>query len=165
MKSIYTFCLLFAAFFATAQTDVPTEPPYKRFPTIPAFDLQNTDSVSFSKSVLKPNKPTMVMFVSVSCDHCQHQMDSLMKRIDEFKKFQIVIGIYQPLDELAAFIDRYQLKAHKNIFAGRDHKFLLVPFYGIHNLPSMAIYDKKGNFVSKFEGTTPINKLLEKLKS
>jgi hypothetical protein len=141
------------------------EPPYKRFPSIPAFDLLNTDSVSFGKSVLKPNKPTMIMFVSVNCDHCQHQMDSLMSRIEEFKKYQIVIGIYQPLEDLSSFIKKYKLDQHKNIFPGRDHNFLMVPFFGIHNLPSLAIYDKNGRLITRFEGTTSVNKLLEKLKS
>jgi thioredoxin-related protein len=167
MKSLISFLLLFICSFAMGQNKESKEldPPYLRFPNLPAFELLNTDSVAFGKSVLKPNKPTMVMFVSVTCDHCQHQMDSLISRIEEFKKIQIVIGVYQPMDELRAFIEKYNLKEHKNIFVGRDHKFLMVPFFGIHNLPCMTLYNAKGELITKFEGTTPINKLLEKLKS
>lgn len=167
MKSLLTYLLLLSFFFATAQKKEGKEldPPYLRFPIVPAFELLDTDSVAFGKSVLKPNKPTMVMFVSVTCDHCQHQMDSLMNRIDEFKKYQIVIGVYQPMEELKAFVEKYALKNHKNIFTGRDHKFLMVPFFGIHNLPCMTLYNAKGELITKFEGTTPINILLEKLKS
>ncbi|MHC0069021.1 hypothetical protein ACWATR_40190, partial [Nostoc sp. UIC 10890] len=48
--------------------------PYKRFPTVPPFELTKEDGkTKISKSNLKKNQPVVVMFFSPDCDHCQHQ--------------------------------------------------------------------------------------------
>ena len=84
--------------------------------------------------------------------------------IESFKKHNIEDQLFISLDNNEILDNCKNLKNHKNIFTGRDHKFLMVPFFGIHNLPCMTLYNAKGELITKFEGTTPINILLEKLK-
>ena len=49
---------------------------------------------------------------------------------------------------------------HPNSKMGRDEKFFLPPFYKIRNLPYLALYDKKGNLITTFEGTQKIDTIL-----
>jgi len=48
---------------------------------------------------------------------------------------------------------------------GRDTKFLLPPFYKIGNLPYLALYDKKGNFITSYEGNVKVDAMLKAFKS
>jgi hypothetical protein len=58
------------------------------------------------------------------------------------------------------FDAHYHLFEHPNIKIGRDEKFFLAPFYQIKNLPYLALYDKKGNLITTFEGTQKVETIM-----
>lgn len=101
------------------------------------------------------------MYFSPGCDHCRHQTDSLISNMKRFKDVQIVMATYQPMEDIRIFAQDYKLAEYPNIHIGRDEKYFLQPFYKILNLPFLALYDKKGKLLTTFEGTTPVEKLLE----
>ena len=70
------------------------------------------------------------------------------------------MATYQPFEAMKSFYEKYNLE-HYNIHVGRDTKFVLPPFYQIKNLPFMALYDKKGNLITTFEGNQKVNKILK----
>jgi thioredoxin-related protein len=47
---------------------------------------------------------------------------------------------------------------------GRDAHFMLPVFYNIRSFPFLAFYNKKQELISVFEGSMPIEKVLEELK-
>ncbi|WP_430899761.1 MULTISPECIES: TlpA family protein disulfide reductase [unclassified Paraflavitalea] len=138
----------------------PNDPPYKRFPSLPPIDLLRVDSSHITKDGLK-KQPTIIMYFSPSCDHCNHQMQDMLKQIDKIKKFQWVLATYQPMPELQDFIKKYQLTKYSFIQLGRDVKFTLPVFYGIQNLPHFALYDKKWTLIKTFDGNIAIDKLVK----
>jgi thioredoxin-related protein len=91
----------------------------------------------------------MLMYFSPECHHCQHQMEDLIKRMDDLKKIEIVLATYQPMEELISFQEKYRLNEYPNIQAGRDTRFFIVPFFKIRNLPYLALYDKKGTPITR----------------
>jgi thioredoxin-related protein len=141
-----------------AQADSPA---YTRFPNIPPLNLVQVDSTLLTKENLKKHQATMIMYFSPSCEHCQHQMEDIAKHMSELKKIQIIMVTYQPWDEMVTFYKNYKIASYPNIKMGRDAKFTLPPFYHINSLPFMALYDKKGTFITSFEGNVKIEKLLE----
>ncbi|MBL0135659.1 MAG: redoxin domain-containing protein [Chitinophagaceae bacterium] len=162
----YFFSLVFA--FMTAigfaqQAPAKQEPPYKRFPTVPPFELLQADSTTFTKAGLK-KQATMIMYFSPSCDHCIHQIEDMEKRWKEFSSYQLVLATYQPMEELVEFIGKYKMKEQHNIKLGRDTQFMLPGFFVIKSLPYFAVYDKKGDLVTTFEGNVKVDKLLDALK-
>ena len=90
-----------------AQAD--TDPPFKRFPTVPPINLLQADSTNLTKANLKKNQPTMIMYFSPGCDHCQHQTEDMIRRMDELKDIQIVMATYAPMEEMNDFIAKYNL--------------------------------------------------------
>lgn len=144
-----------------AQSD--TAYPYKRFPTIPPISLLQADSSILTKAQLKKD-PVIVMFFSPSCDHCQHQIKDMLKRMDEFKQTQFVLATYQPFEEMVQFIKEYEIARYPNIKVGRDTKFTLPPFYHIQSLPYLALYNKKGNLVNTWQGNVEVDVLLKALQ-
>ena len=43
---------------------------------------------------------------------------------------------------------------------GRDEKYMLPPFYRMKSLPYLALYDKKGQFITSFEGNQKVDTIL-----
>ena len=131
--------------------------PYLANPTIPPFHLLGTDSATYlTKDDLKKNWRTIIMFFSPDCEHCKHQTEALLDSLDQLGNIQIVMATYQPFGEMKEFNTHYRLFEHPNFKVGRDEKFFLAPFYRIHNFPFLALYDKKGNLITTFEGTHSI---------
>ncbi len=161
MKYSLGFLILLTSFAVQAQTD-SMGAPYKRFPTIPPFDLMQTDSVShLTRDKLEKKHNTLIMFFSPDCPHCQHQTEAMLSAMDSLKDVQIVMATYQPFDEMMGFYKKYELIKYPNIWLGRDTKFFLPPFYKMQNLPYLALYNKKGMLITTFEGNQPVAKLYE----
>jgi thioredoxin-related protein len=137
---------------------------YKRFPSVPPISLLQSDSGVINKAGLKKNQPVMIMYFSPECHHCQHQMEDMIKRMNDLRKIQIVLATYQPMEELVSFENKYQLKQYPNIRVGRDTKFFIVPFYKIRNLPYLALYNKKGNLITTYEGNVKVDTLIQAFK-
>jgi peroxiredoxin len=149
----------FAQPAAAQQAQGPSKPqaPYLANPTIPPFHLLGPDSVTYlTKDDLKKNQRTIIMFFSPDCEHCKHQTEAFLDSMSQLGNPQIVMATYQSLGEMKDFIRHYRLFEHPNFKVGRDDKFFMVPFYRIHNFPYMALYDKKGNLITTFEGTRSI---------
>jgi len=148
---------------AAVTTSAPQdEAPYLKYPTVPPFHLLKLDSATYlTKDDIKKHRLTMVMFFSPDCDHCKHQTESILANAKKFKEVEIVMATYQPFSEMKDFYAHYHLDQHPNIKIGRDEKFFLAPFYKIRNLPYLALYDKKGNLITTFEGTQKAETLID----
>ena len=85
----------------------------------------------------------------------------MLTRKKELSKYQIILATYQPEEEMAGFQTLYQLQNYPNIRMGRDSKFLLPPFYRIKNLPFVALYTKKGELITTFDGNVKVETLLK----
>jgi thioredoxin-related protein len=153
------FILAFTVKLASAQTLPPDSPAYKRFPTVPPFNILQVDSTMLTKDKLK-HQPTLIMYFSPDCDHCKHQWADMEKRMKELKKYQIVMVTYQPFEEMVTFYKAQRIAEYPNIRLGRDTKFFLPPFFKIKSLPFQALYDKNGNLITTFQGNVKIDNLL-----
>ena len=159
-KTALVFLVLFYCGFVSAQQQQPEQAPFQRFPTVPPFKLLKTDSTTYlTKDDLKKHRPTLVMVFSPECDHCKHQTEALIEAMDKFKDVEIVMATFQPLYEMNAFYKKYHIANFPNIKIGRDEKFILPPFYKIKNLPFLALYDKKGDLITTFEGNQDAEKI------
>jgi thioredoxin-related protein len=164
MKKLF-FVLLFAIsgnfIFAQQTSTNETQPEYLKNPTIPAFNLLKIDSATYlTRDDIKKHHLTMIMFFSPTCDHCKHQTKDIMESFDKFKDIEIVMATYQPFGEMRDFYKSFNIANHPNIKMGRDEKFVLPVYYKIKNLPFLALYDKKGNLITTFEGNQKVDTLL-----
>jgi len=171
MKKAYLIVLVLACshFLFAQQPQQPAtatppqdQAPYQKYPTIPPFHLLKLDSATYlTKDDIKKHRRTIVMFFSPDCDHCKHQTESILADFADFKDIEIVMATYQPFSEMKEFNTHYRLFEHPNIKIGRDEKFFLAPFYKIRNLPYLALYDKKGNLITTFEGTQKVETIVK----
>ncbi len=162
-KYLFLLGILTASVSGFTQVDT-IQPPYKKFPFFPPVKLLLPDSVtSFTKDDLPKKKAVLLMVFSPTCEHCQHETEELVKNIDKFSNVTIVMATPSPFDSMMKFRNRYGLAQYRNIIMGHDTQFFLPAYYDIHNLPFLAFYDKKGKFISRFDGNMPMDKVLEEL--
>ncbi len=167
MKYLVALCFCFVSLVSFSQTD-STQPPYKRFPTVPPIKILLSDSSTmYTKADIPKNKAVLLMLFSPDCSHCQHETEELIKHKAELKDVQIVMATLQPLSDMKAFVEHYKLTDLPNVVVGKDIYFFMPSFFNIHNLPFLAMYDKKGQLIGAFEGTIAIPavaKVFEKSK-
>jgi thioredoxin-related protein len=166
VKIPFTFLALFTFLWVGAQDNEPSKPGYLLFPTVPPFNIITVpDSLPFTKADLKKRKPVMIVYFSPDCDHCKHFTKELLNRLSLFKKVQIVMASALDHNLIKKFYTEYQLGDHSSIKIGRDGIDFLRDFFRIKSYPTIALYDKKGNLIGKFDGSTPIEQLAEQLKT
>jgi thioredoxin-related protein len=139
-------------------------PPYKQSKKIPDFEIETVGKGVFKTAQLKKNTPVIIMFFSPGCDHCIHQFEAMKKRMNDFRKYQIVMPTFQPIEELAAFDKKYQLQNYPNIVTGRDVNYFFPPFFEITSFPFIAFYDKTGNYINSHTGNMTVDEMLKNFK-
>jgi thiol-disulfide isomerase/thioredoxin len=163
MKRLISIVLIFAGCqYLMAQNGNAVQPAYLRFPTIPPLSLLKVDSATYiTKEDIKKNRPTLIIIFSPTCDHCKHQTQDILADMDKFKNTEIVMATLQPFEEMKEFYNYYRIADHPNIKMGRDEKAVLPGFYrDMRSLPYLALYDKKGNLITVFEGNQKVATLL-----
>ena len=159
MVTILSFFLL-SAVQAQTPVNVP-EPPYLKNPGLPPFRILEVDSVHyFTKDDVKKNQRVLIMFFSPECEHCKHQMRDILADINKFKDIEIVMATFQPFDEMKTFYNYFRIQDHSNIRMGRDEKYMFPPYYRMQSLPFLALYNKKGQFITRFEGNQKADTIL-----
>ncbi|RYZ20214.1 MAG: hypothetical protein EOO16_17450 [Chitinophagaceae bacterium] len=162
LSLVLPFLLLAGA--AAAQPDTATL-PYKRFPELPPLQLLLGDSSTMlTKDKLPRKKPTLIFFFSTGCGHCQHTTEELVQYRDSLPNMNLVMATFASVSEMNAFRQRYHTDSLPNAFVGKDVHFLLPPFYGIANLPFLAYYNKKGEFVDIIDGGLHVPQIAARIR-
>jgi cytochrome oxidase Cu insertion factor (SCO1/SenC/PrrC family) len=157
-------CIVLCQVCSAQKDSSVRQDPYLRFPTVPPFTLLKVDSSTrFTKYDLKKKRPVLLILFNPDCEHCQHETEEILKNIDRFHKVEIVMSTTMPFNMMKKFYLKYSLDKYDNIHVGRDYQFFLPSFFMIHNIPYIAMYDKKGNLITTSEGTLPVADILQTL--
>ncbi|MEI7733883.1 MAG: thioredoxin fold domain-containing protein [Ferruginibacter sp.] len=163
MKKHFLFILLTTICIAAIAQDDSTL-LYRRFPIIPSFKLINVaDSSIFTKDNLKKKKATIIMMFSPDCEHCQAETKELTAKIGLFKKAQIIMASPLDFNYLREFYKEYKIADYPTITMGRDPIYFFGTFFKVRSFPSIFVYDKKGNLVNSFTGSTPVEQIAASL--
>ena len=70
---------------------------------------------------------------------------------------------YLPYEEMIKFYKTYKIANYPQITMARDTKFFFPVFFKVRNLPSIFVYDKKGDLKKSFEGSVKIEDIIQEL--
>lgn len=155
MKQFWTLlCLtLTLGFSAAAQTKTEDTPAYIKNPTLPAFNILSADSSQvFNTYNIKAGRPTVFIYFSPECDHCQHSLKELREKADSLKDATVYLTSFVPLPEMNKFIVDYKLNELKNWRFGKDYQYFFPMYFGAKSVPFMAVYDKNKKLVAGRDG-------------
>lgn len=125
--------------------------PYWRTPIIPPFTLLKVDSTSFTNIKILRGLPTVIVYFSPECSHCQQEAKSITDSMALIPKAQFIFASYHELDAIKEFADKYGLNNHSNIVYGRDITYAIPSFFKVKMLPFIAVYNSYGKLTTVFE--------------
>ncbi len=149
--------LLFAALFVSAasfaqDSSKPKAISYKTFSSFPAFPLLKTDSTKFnSVSVVEKNHPTVIIYFSPTCSHCQHQAEEITASMKQFEGVNFLFVSSYTMEDINQYVSAYGLNHFSNITVGQDAPFNMGRFFELKSLPGIFVYDKKGKLTASFD--------------
>src|SRR5215210_1122696 len=153
------FILLFLAAFSfsakaqsgTVSTANDTLAPYQKSPYIPSFTIQQPDSSWFSKRNLDTKKPTLILYFSPDCGHCQMETEAILTKMKDLSNLQVVMITSRPYEDMLNFANHYKINRFHSIKIGSDPARLVTGFYDVKFTPFSASYDKKGKLVKVYK--------------
>jgi cytochrome oxidase Cu insertion factor (SCO1/SenC/PrrC family) len=134
--------------------------------SIPPFTMQLTNGQQFSAKDLSHHKPLIIIYFAPDCEHCQTLMNGFFKKVRDFKKAQIVMVTFKPVQEVAEFEKDYHTGKYPNIKVGIEIPvFFFRAWYKVENTPFTALYDKHGKLIISYKKQTPVDDLIKHLKA
>ena len=124
----------------------------ERLETIPSFGFQALDGSVFTKSNLKVNSPTVLIYFNSSCDLCQYEAQSISDNLRQFKNVQFVFVSTEPISIIQEFAEQYQLNNQQNITFLHDNLSIFSSQLGTNSIPYLLIYDKDQKLIKKHKG-------------
>src|SRR4051812_48647995 len=168
LVSVLLFLLLFSGSISaqinTAIADSDSSAAYRKNPTIPAFRIQTPDSSWFTKANLQTRKPTLILYFSPDCGHCQLETEEVLSKMKELNDLQIVMVTSRPFTDMANFADHYKINRFPSIKIGTDPSRMVTQFYDVKFTPFSAFYDKNGKLVKVYEKGIDMPELISLVK-
>lgn len=129
---------------------------------LPPFSFQDLDGNRFTREQLTENRATLVLFFDPYCDHCAKQAEWIAADADAFKEIQLLWVTTEEAAPTKEFEQKYFAKvALPYLHVLRDPDFLFDGFFGYSEVPSIYLYNAKGQRVKSFNKETPTNILLK----
>ncbi len=131
--------------------------------SIPPFNMQLSNAKVFNAADLPKGKPVILIYFDPDCDHCQTLMKAFFKKINEFKKSEIILVTFKPISDVTVFEKKYQTRKYTNIKVGTEGTtFYLRMYYNLIKMPFTALYDKKGNLNYSYRTETLVDDLIKR---
>ena len=125
--------LLLYSFFMFKRAAKPPLPPFKLLMLDSATILNTND--------IPQGKPSVLIFFSPDCDHCQRETESIVKNIDSLSNVNLFFVTIDPFDRMKLFNEVYKLSRYPNITVGRDIGVFFPYHFKNAQPPYNAIYD------------------------
>ena len=119
--------------------------PGAKSQSIPSFNMVLSNGKVFNSGTdLSKGKPIVLIYFDPDCDHCQILMKELFKKINEFKKAEIILVTFKTISDVGVFEKKYQTRKYPNIKVGTEGTiFYLRNYFQLIKMPFIALYDKK----------------------
>jgi thiol-disulfide isomerase/thioredoxin len=145
-----------------AQTAAKNDPPYKKYPTLPAFPIVLPDSSAAINTYDIPEGHTTVLLLfSPDCHHCRDMVPKLLQKVDSFPQVRFYLITLMGLQSLRDFIQEFNVLSHENVLAGKDPNHFFPGFYKISYIPHAVIYDRHKKLVEVVDGNFDAEVLLD----
>ena len=160
-KKLFRLKVLFACIILLLLISLPGKADAQ---SIPPFRIQLTNGKIITPQNLSKENPLLIIYFAPDCEHCQVLIHDLLERINDFKKSQIVLVSFEPLQDVINFQKNYRLSAYPNIKCGTEIPvFYFKNLFNLSKTPFSALYSKKGNLIISYQNETPLNELVKYL--
>lgn len=130
--------------------------------SIPSFKLLLLDSTTVfdTKNIVK-GKPTLFVYFSPDCEHCQRQTKELIDNIGSFTDVQIYLFTPSEFSDLKRFDSTFRLYKYKNIIVAQDLEYGFYKYFKAVSFPYVAVYDRQKELTKLYKNEISIQKIIE----
>ena len=133
---------------------------------IAPFSIVMLNGKTYTYKELKKNVPTVLVYFSPTCEHCQAFTKELLKYDKELKNKQIVMVTYQPVKEMKPFDSTFHISSKHYIKMGTEgYTFVVQKYYGVQRFPFVAMYNKDMKLVKTIPFVTQPEKVSKEIAS
>jgi hypothetical protein len=131
-------------------------------PEIPVFNLMLPDSVTiFNTQNIPEGKPSLLVWFSPDCEHCQRETAELLRSMGSLKKVNFYFLTIEPIERIRLFNDSFKLYRYPNITIGMDYKFFFPAHYQNKGVPYSMLFDRDKVLRAAFKGEVPVSKVIK----
>ncbi len=134
--------------------------------SIAPFSIVMLNGKTYTYKELKKNVPTVLVYFSPTCEHCQAFTKELLKHDEELKNKQIVMVTYQPVKEMKPFDSTFHISSKHYIKMGTEgYTFVVQKWYGVQRFPFVAMYNKEMKLVKTIPFVTQPEEVSKEIAS
>ena len=138
---------------------------YNAISTIPSFNLLLMDSATvINTNQIQKGAPVVLMYFSPDCEHCQIEIQSLVKNAHLLGDTKIYLFTPAPFDELKAFYKTNNLGQYRNFVVGKDYEYAFYKHFKAESFPYTVVYDSQRKLVRLYKSEIEISNILEAIK-
>ncbi|MBK6965243.1 MAG: redoxin domain-containing protein [Bacteroidales bacterium] len=110
--------------------------------TIPEFTFYKLDKTPFTNKNVTIGKEVLFIFFDVTCDHCQHTISTLSKRISECQKISVYLISLEEKSAIINFLNQFgkNLINQKNVTILQDSNNQFITKFCPRKYPSVFLY-------------------------
>jgi thioredoxin-related protein len=133
---------------------------------IPPFKMQLTNGNAYTYKDVPKTKPLLIIYFAPDCGHCQALIREIIKKVNDFKKVEILLVSFEPLNMVTKFQKDYHLLQYSNIKCGTEAPtFYFKNLFNLDKTPFTALYNKKGKLIISYKDVPQIDGLVKRLHS
>ncbi len=137
---------------------------YYQYDKMPPFTITTLpDSGKFTNKDLVKTKPTLIIFFSPDCEHCQKETQHLTDSIGLLKGAKILMVSAMEHSYNKIFYQDYKIAKYPSIILGREPTMQLGAYFKVHTLPTAYLYNKKGEYLKVYKGSIPVSEMAKNL--
>ena len=135
-----------------------------RIKSIPDISFYSLDGSLVNLRSYAPSKNMIILYLHPECEHCRYEINAILENSDRFVESQIImIASVDSLKILEDFEMEYHLTHYENIEILADLDFCFSDVFGSAALPSVFIYDSRGNLKKQFRGETKPDAIINEM--
>ncbi len=133
---------------------------------IAPFSITMLNGKTYTYKNLNKNKPTVLVYFSPTCEHCQAFTKELLKHDKELANKQIVMVTYQPVKEMKPFDSTFHISSKPYIKMGTEgYTFVVQKWYGVQRFPYVVMYNKEMKLVKTIPFVTQPEEVAKEIAS
>jgi peroxiredoxin len=135
----------------------------KEMKSIPDFKFFSMDSLEFTRDSLHVSESVIFVHYNSDCEYCISEAEQIVQNSDLFVDVKILFISDENIEQIKEFGRKYKLQNYELIKLLKDPDNSFYRNFGTSMIPSIVIYNKKGELVKEFKGETKVDALLKNL--
>ena len=136
--------------------------------TIPSFSIIDIDGNVFTNEDMSSKTSSYIVYFNPDCGHCEQAFQKLNKEVEVLKlrKVTFYAVAANSKEKTEAFFNDIapEVLKLKNLKILLDEDFVFADAFKVGSYPTTYFYDKKGDYVNRFEGADDVLEPIVNLK-